>query len=147
MQHSYKYLSTDQEIMEGATWRFSTTLRDEAGTVIPGSSLATCLLTIYDTATGELIESEPGPLPCERISIKNTGRATISSQGVLVLTLRGETDSLLLPSDTNILDDTKSYELRTLLIEYSWPASPTKADAIEVVIRIRNLVRRPYVAP
>jgi hypothetical protein len=147
MQHSYKYLSDEQQIIEGSTWRFSTTLRDEAGNIISGSSLATCLLTLYDTATGELIESEPGPLPCERINIKNVGRGTISSQGVLVLTLRGETDSLSLPSDTNILDDTKGYELRTCLIEYSWPATPTKADAIEVIFRIRNLVRRPFVAP
>lgn len=131
------YVYQDQWVIEGSTWRppHPITLRDEAGVPIPSSQLYNLVLTLYDLSGG-LYAIVNG---VERVDIKNTRSCTVSAQGALVLTL--------LPADTIILDVTHPYERRRALIEYEWPLPPTKSDALEITFTVRNLARRPYVAP
>jgi hypothetical protein len=93
------------------------------------------VLTLYDLTGGA--NAIVGGV--EQTDIKNTRSCTISTGGVFVLTL--------LAADTVILDPAHDYEVRRALIEYTWPSVPTKSDALEVTFVVRNLTRRPYVAP
>jgi hypothetical protein len=124
------FLRPNQWILERSTWRPDPiTLRDEAGMVIPSTSLTTMVLTLYDLTGGanaivNLVNAT---------DIKNVGRGNITTQGVFTLTL--------LPADTVILTATNEKEVRRALIEYTY-ASGAKADAIEMTFIIRNLALR-----
>lgn len=127
------YLQTRQWITEGATWRVpeTLTLRDDAGVGIPSTQMATLVMTLYDL----MDPTYPLVNGVDHLDIKNTRGCTLSPQGVLVVTL--------LPEDTVILDSRHAYERRRALIEYTWPLTPTKSDALELTVVVRNLTRRP----
>ena len=134
MGQRFQFLYESQWITEGSTWRPPEviTLRDEAGVAISSSQIATLLLTLYDLSGGAnaIVNS------VEQTNIKNARSCLISSAGILTLTL--------LPADTAILVATRPYELRRVLVEYTWPSTPTKSDCLEVTVVIRNVARRPY---
>jgi hypothetical protein len=131
---SFQFLHRDQWVTEGSIWRPPTTitLHDEAGAVIPSTQMATMLMTLYDLMdpTHPIVNGVNGT-----IDVKNARSCTLSTQGVFVLTL--------LPGDTVILDSTRPYEMRRALVEYEWPTTPTKSDALEVTFVVRNLLKRP----
>lgn len=138
-QHLIYHYQTEW-FAERQTAIFSVTLREPApagsiGAVIPGSSLATCVLTLYDpsTSANSIVNS------IEQTSIKNVGRGAISAAGILTLTLT--------PADMVILVAAHPYELRRALIEITWPTTPTKEDAYQIDFVVENISRRPYVAP
>jgi hypothetical protein len=132
-----KYFHESQWLIEGSEWRPPTpfTLRDAAGAVIPSSQMATMTMTIQDWSdpAHPIVNGVNGTT-----DVKNTRGCTLSTAGVFVLTL--------LPADTMILNDAREYEIRRVMVEYAWPLVPTKSDAIEVFVVVRNLERRPFVA-
>jgi hypothetical protein len=134
---SFSYLYPSQWLIEGQIWRppDTITLRDEAGVVIGSTAMATMVLTLYDLSGGQLAIVNS----VEQTDIKNARSCTLSTQGVFVLTL--------LPADNVILNAAHEYEIRRALIQYEWPSTPTKSDALEITYIVRNLARRPYVAP
>jgi hypothetical protein len=134
---SFRYLHPSEAITEGSTYRFpAMTLYDEKGAIIPGTSLMTMVLTLYapDTSLLDIVAN------LEQTDIKNDGqRGSINSSGVFTLTL--------LPADTIIVTAMNRLERRIALIEYTYASGGAKADAIEIEFVIKNLARRPYVAP
>lgn len=138
MGQKFEYLYESQWITEGSIWRppDQIILHDEAGAVIPSTQMATMTMTIYDGTGGlqAIVNGVDGTT-----DVKNTRSCTLSTGGVFVLTL--------LPTDTAILVSTHAYEIRHVLVEYTWPSTPTKSDALQITCVIRNVTRRPYVAP
>jgi hypothetical protein len=125
-------------ITEGAEWMppDPIVLKDAAGAIIPSTQMATMTMTIQDWSNPAhpIVNGVDGT-----VDVKNTRGCSLSTQGVFKL--------VLLKEDTVILNDARGYEKRRILVEYEWPATPTKSDALEVFVIIRNLERRPYVAP
>jgi hypothetical protein len=130
-RNRYEYLYETEWIIEGAPWQSPEpiTLRDEAGVVISSSQMATMLMTIYNVATDTVIPGADG------VDVKNLRGCSLSTQGIFLLKL--------LSADTVMLDPTRVYERRRVLIRYTWPTSPTKADALELTMVVRNLHRVP----
>jgi hypothetical protein len=130
------YMHPSEWITERSIWRppDTITLRDEAGVAISSATMTTMVMTIYDLSGSDhdIVNA------VEQVDVKNVRSCSISSQGIFV--------PVLLPGDTIILDDAHVYEMRAVLIEYTW-ASGTKADALKLVVIIRNLERRPYITP
>jgi hypothetical protein len=138
-KNRYEYLHYDTEsIVEGSEWQVPDviTLRDAAGVVIPSSQMATMTLTLQDWSdpTHPIVNGVDGT-----VDVKNARSCTLSTQGIFKL--------VLLKEDTIILNDARSYEIKRVMVEYQWPAVPTKSDALEIFIIVRNLERRPYVSP
>jgi hypothetical protein len=127
----YTYLAEVEWIREGSPWRppETITLRDEAGVVIGSTIMATMTMTLYDVDTGAIVNGVDGT-----VDVKNTRSCSLNTSGVFVLTL--------LPGDTAMLNTAHDHELRRALIEYTWPTTPTKSDALEVTVVIRNLQKR-----
>jgi hypothetical protein len=135
-KNRYEYLHYDTEsIIEGSEWQVPDviTLRDAAGVAIPSSQMATMVMTLYNVSTNSIVNG------VEQTDIKNTRSCSLSTQGILKV--------ILLTDDTQIINPVNAYEIRRILIEYTWPIVPTKSDAIEITIIIRNVARRPYVSP
>lgn len=137
-RNRYEYLYETEWIMEGALWQplDVITLRDEAGAVIGSTQMATMLMTIYNAATNAIVNGVDGT-----ISVKNARSCTLSSQGIFV--------PKLLSADTfaAITITSQVYEVIKILVQYTWPSTPTKSDALEITVAIRNVHRRPYIAP
>lgn len=68
-------------INEATTGRYTATLYDETGTVVDGTGLTTLTLTLYDKATGTIINNRNAQ------SVNNTNGVTITSSGVLTWTV------------------------------------------------------------
>jgi hypothetical protein len=128
----FSYLYESQWINERAPFYFSTVLVDERGAVITSTTLATCVLTLYD-AMVKPYALLPGTWPQD---IKNVvgGRATISAQGLFDLTLAHATATL---DDTAILQPTHTYEIRRALIELTRTTSG-KSHAFDISFIVRN---------
>lgn len=125
-------------VTEGSTWRPPVmTLKDHAGAIISGSNLHTMVLTLYDLPSETIV----GTPPVQQIDIKNVvgGRGAITTQGVFTLTLTKE--------DTLSAAEATRLQVRRALVEYTWPAGGANADAIELTFVIRQVRKRPYVAP
>jgi hypothetical protein len=137
-KNRYEYLYETEWITEGSEWRIPTpvTLRDAAGLAISSSQMATMTMTIQDWSdpTHPIVNGVDGTT-----DIKNLRGCTLSPLGVFVLTL--------LKEDTVILNDARGYEMKRIMVEFQWPTVPTKSDALEVFIIVRNLERRPFVEP
>lgn len=116
---------------ERVTAEITTTVTNQAGTGIPGSSLTTLTLTLYDKKTGEVINSVSGT------DILNTGRGSIDESGVLTLTLE--------PEDMPVVDsDLKAgnIEHHVALIVWTWD-SGDKRGHDELIIPVRNSLKVP----
>jgi hypothetical protein len=135
-----QYLYPSEWYVEEQPAVFTFTLREPAapettGAVIPVTSLATCTLTLYDLSGGAMAVVNN----VAEVNIKNTGRATISTQGVVVLTLTED--------DMAILNATHAYEVRQAHIAITWPATPTKSDVYRITFVVQEVSGYPYVAP
>lgn len=99
-------------------------------TPIPGSSLATLTLTLYNAADGTIINSR------DNQNVLNANDVTVSEGGVLVW------NSLMV--DSPIVDSAGigyyKREVHIALFEFTFPiGDPTKGANIEVRIFVRNL--------
>lgn len=134
MGQSVAYLHQRQWVVEGSIWRppETFTLRDEAGALIPPTQMATMLMTLYDRSDAQetIVNGVDGT-----VDVKNARGCLLSATGVFTLTLQ--------PGDTVILDPTQPYEIRCALVQYTWPATPTKSDSLDVTFVVRNVRKRP----
>ena len=127
------YLHERFWVTEGSVWRppEPITLRDEAGVPIGNALMSSMLMTLYNVETDAIVNGVDGT-----VSVMDGQRScTLSAAGIYILTL--------LPADTVMLDSTLPYERRRALIRYQWPFVPTKADALQIDLVIRNLHRLP----
>lgn len=102
---------------------YSATLYDQAGAVVPASTLATLTLTLYDVATGTIINSRNAQ------NVLNLNGVTISEAGAVVWTM--------LPADNQIVTASRTYELHRAVFVATWDT--TKSAVHEITIRVKNI--------
>lgn len=119
-------LPREVEIVEGATTRLSGVLVDDAGDPLPGSTLTTFRLTIYNQDTGQTV------LVNDR-DILNTNNATVDEDGNVVV--------LLAPADVLVQGASLPYERHTCLFTWTWGTTPVKTGRAELVLVHRNLAK------
>jgi hypothetical protein len=107
-------------IPERTTQKLTFTLKDEAGAAIPGSSLTTCTLTLYDLATGTIINSR------DDVDVKSN----VDSAGLFSFTFA--------LADMAIQDSTLAVETHVVLIEWTY-ASGAKRGSYEAELTVRNV--------
>lgn len=114
-----------EEVPEKSTFRYTCTLIDETGAVVPAASLTTLTLTLYNQDTAlTIINSVNGT------SILNVDRGTVDASGNVAI--------LLTPADGAMVDATKAIEHHVMLIQWTYAAG-AKAGRHEVVIPVCNL--------
>lgn len=113
-------------VNERTTARYTVTFEDEAGDPIPAADLTTLALTLYDRATGAVINSR------EAQDALNANGVTVSSAGVLAWTLD--------PADNAVVGEVAvgNVEVHVALFEWTWD-SGAKAGRHEVEIAVLNL--------
>lgn len=114
-------------VAEKTTLRFTSTLVDETGTVVPLAGVSALTLTLYnrDSTTKEVINS------VSAVNILNSGRGTLhATSGLLTVTLE--------PNDNAIIDSASDLEWHRALIEGTY-AGGAKAFKHEVDWQVRNL--------
>lgn len=117
-------LPKEVEVKERQTTRITGTLYDDEGNVIPGSTLATLTLTVYDHDSSQT-------LIVDARNILNANDGTVDEAGVV--------EVLLAPADMLIRTATLPYERHTCLFQWSWGTAPVKYGAEELVLVVRNL--------
>src|SRR5262245_10271429 len=109
-------------VNEKTTALYTATLKDELDAGIPVDSLATITLTLYDRATGTIINSR------DHVDAKNLNGVAIDSSGNLAWTMA--------PADNAIVG---SYELEEHIALFEWTFASGKAGKHERPIYVRNL--------
>lgn len=114
-------------VAEKTTLRFTSTLVDETGTVVPLAGVSALTLTLYnrDSTTKEIING------VSAVNILNSGRGTLhATTGLLTVTLE--------PNDNAIIDSASDLEWHRALIEGTY-AGGAKAFKQEIDWPVRNL--------
>lgn len=129
------FLLPTQFIGDGTDWLYTTTIVDKAGVAIASTNLATLTLTLLD------LETTPPDIVNSRNAqdIKNTNGGTITTSGVLTLTLRG--------LDTAMVASTHALEKRRARLE--WAKTGATGDVLwkEVDFVIQRKTPTPTPTP
>ena len=112
-------------VKEKSTALYQATLKDHTDTVIAASSLDTMTLTLYDVATGDIINSKNGT------NVLNTNGVTISGAGALAW--------IMASADNTINTSTSVIEHHKALFQWTWGGG--KAGKHEVDIFVENLTK------
>jgi hypothetical protein len=120
-------MSRSQWMTEQSTWYYTHLLTDELGNPVGSSQIDTLTMTFYsrDTPTYPVI------LDWAEKNVKAANGGTISTTGKFELRLT--------PADTILLDPTRTYELRGLLL--TWRTITSKTFRHEVQTAIANLAK------
>lgn len=123
-------LSAEQRTLyEKTSPVYSFVLKDENGVVVPGSSLTTLTVTLFDTASRQIINSR------NEQDAKNANQVTVNSSGVVTFSM--------LPADTIIVGNVKPGEKETHALHFRWTWSAgTKAGEhlVELLVVARDYV-------
>ena len=121
-----RFVRLAEEVPEGATLRYTARLTDERNLPLSSQAMMTMTLTLYDlSGSAQTILNE-----VDGIDILNTGRGTLDTQGVLVVTLS--------PEDNPIVDDRRKRERHLMLFEWTFDGG-NKTGRHEVEFVVRNL--------
>jgi len=113
-------------VPEGVGWRYSGTLKDEAGVVIPAAAFTALTVKIYVRDTLTDIQT--------MTTILNAGRGALhATSGLLTVTF--------LPADSDMVDAAAIEEWHIALIEGDY--SGTRKFAREIWWRVVNYQKRP----
>lgn len=118
-----------RKVREKCTAVYTATIKDENGVALASASLTTLTLTLYDQASGTIINSRDAQ------DILNTHNVTVSALGVLVWTMQ--------PADNAIVGTSVAAgyrERHVALFQWTWSAG-TKAGKYEVLIDVEQLVK------
>ena len=117
-----------QEIYaEKKTAKITATLKDEDGLALALANVDTLVLTLYEEATGTIINSRSGS------DIKNTGGGTLdATSGAFTLTLA--------PDDMAIIQTDRNKEWHVALIEWTYN-SGADGGGKEIAFQVQNLVK------
>ena len=118
-------------ILEGETPRYTATVKDDTGAVLPAASLSTVTAKLYVVkadGTTQFIRGSSG----SGQNVLNANNVTVSANGVVVWSLQVADTSLIeaLPFETHIA-----------LWEWSWPTS--RAGKHELFITVKALGEVP----
>ena len=113
---------------ERTTSYITAVIRDQNGDPIPGGSLNSLTLTLYNVdASNTIINS------VDDVNILNVGRGVVDANGNVTIEL------LLL--DNQLVDTAKSFETHRALIEWTW--GNTRQGRHEVEFLVQNMTRVP----
>jgi len=122
-------LSKQEDIIaEGATPALNFVVQDENGAALPAASLTTLELTLYDKASGTIINTRNNQ------NALNANNVTVDGSG------NGKFQTVA--ADTAILDATKPMEEHVTKFKWTW-ASGTKVGFWEIVHFVENLNKNP----
>src|SRR5262245_7000457 len=113
------------EVIEKTTCRYTATLTDELGSVIPAASLTTLTLTLFDRRTGSIINS------LNAQNVLNANGVTVDSSGNLIWTMS--------PAD-NAITGSWDVEEHGAMFEWTWSAG-AKGGKHEVSFVVTNYVK------
>lgn len=116
------------EVNERTTALYTVTLKDESLTVIPASDLSALTITLYDQATGTILNSR------NKQSCLNANNVTVDSSGLLTWQIQ--------PADNAIITDSNPTEVHVALFEVKWHSDEFSANH-EVEITVINLAQVP----
>lgn len=117
----------DRRVDEGTSAKYTAGITDESEAYIALADLTAITLTLYDYATGTIINSR------EDQNVKNANDVVISSAGLLTWTLK--------PADNIIVTAAmhkNAYEKHVALFEYTWN-SGDDAGKHELEFEVRQL--------
>jgi hypothetical protein len=116
--------TTPFRVNEQTTARYTAQIVDETGAALPAASLSTLKLTVYDQASGSVLNSR------SQQNVLNANGVTVDSSGNLVWVMD--------PAD-NAIVGTRELEAHIALFEWTWAS--TKAGRHEVPILVLNLAK------
>lgn len=111
-------------IPEDSTSTYTAILRDQDGVAVGAASLTALTLTLYNEATGAIINSRNAQ------NVLNANNVTVSAGGVLTWSMQEE--------DNPIIDSGLGIELHTALFAYTWD-SGARSSRHEAVFQVQNL--------
>jgi len=120
----------ERRVREGCTAVYQATIKDESGNPVAASSLTTLTLTLYDLASGTMINSRSAQ------DVLNHNDVTINASGVLIWTMQ--------PADNVIVSASLSagaIERHVALFQWTWGTGGAKAGKYEVQIDVQNLAK------
>ncbi len=118
----------NDEIAEKTTVVIDGDLTNESGGPLGSGDLATLTLTLYDRASGSIINSRSAQ------DVLNANQVTVDGSGNFQFSMN--------PADNPILDDTLDVETHVALFEWTWSAGgATKAGKHEIYLLVKNLVK------
>ena len=113
-------------IPEKSSAKYTATLKDENGVVIPFATLDTLILTLYDLTTGNIINSR------NAVNALNANNVTLhATSGLLIY--------LMQPDDNKIIG-TGLEEVHIILFQGAW-SSGTKAVRHQIQITVSNFLK------
>jgi hypothetical protein len=113
-------------VNEKVTARYSAIIQDETETALAGSNLQTLTLTLYDKATGTIINSRNDQ------DVLNTNGVSVDGSGNVVWIME--------PEDNAVVTATSKVEKHIALFEWTWD-SGNKEGRHEVVLQVKNLTK------
>ena len=121
------YLTTaDDEVAEGTSCVLSFVVQDEDGVALADTDLTTLTVTLYNKATGAIINSRTD------VDILNDNNGTVDGSG------NGTWKAL--PADNPILATGRSREEHVAYFEWTWNAG-ADAGGHEVIFTVVNLLK------
>lgn len=115
-------------VLERVSVKYTATIKDEAGTAIPGSALTALTLTLYSVHSGTIVNSRNDQ------NVLNANGVTVDEAGLLTW--------IMDPLDNQVLDTAFAYERHRALFEWTWSGG-TKAGKHEVDFLVQNLGQVP----
>lgn len=118
-------------VLERTTAVYSAVIEDDSGNPIPAASLSALTLTLYDVASGSIINSRDDQ------PVLNANNVTVDGSGNLAWTLQ-PVDNVIVGADIRV----GGHEYHVALFEGSY-AGGDKSWKHEVNIRVKNLGKVP----
>lgn len=120
---------TGEPIAEKTRQRLDFIVRDDDGVVIPGANIDEVKLTLYDEATGAIINSRSA------VDVLASGELTVSALGVGVM--------LFAPLDNVLVGaaPVPSQEIHVAHFDYQWDTDPLKVGRHLVRLQVVNLLK------
>jgi hypothetical protein len=115
-----------QVAKEKTTQKLTAVIKDETGAIIPGASLSTLTVTLYDTATNAIINSRNNQ------SILGANGGSVDSSGNLAW--------IMDPADNVILNDALAQEIHVALLVWTYAAGAKRGE-YEIALIVPNTVR------
>lgn len=116
----------NDEIAEKTTVKLGGSVKDEGGNLLGSGALTTLTLTLYDKASGSIINNRSAQ------DVLNQNGVTVDGSGAFTFTMT--------PADNPILNDTLEKEIHVALFQWTW-AVGAKAGKYEIYLTIKNLAK------
>lgn len=117
---------------EGTGAKYTATLQDADDVVIPLGNLTTITLTLYDFATGTIINSR------EDVDVKNANDVTIHATSGLLTWLIQEEDNLIV-TPANYPEGSEEKHIALFEFVYVGDGTPGKHEAILMVENLKKV--------